>query len=155
MEAIAKTDEQSVAYKYEAGLKGFSTALTPRVTWRDRGGDPQQYEFGGVNNDSRVTVKAKNRVLVADGGKSGSLATFTPPHVFFFTREVDTNLGYIWYRKDGDTQFGIGIRQADGEEVQQYVENFALHNAPPGTMQRMAVYYLISSGQRPKPRDRR
>jgi hypothetical protein len=144
MEAIAKTDEQSVAYKYEGGLKGFSTALTPRVTWRDRGGDPQQYEFGGIKNDSRVTVKAKNRVLVAGGGRNGSIATFTPPHVFFFTREVDTNLGYIWYRKDGDAQFGMGIRQAEGEEVQQYIENFALHNAPPGTMQRMAVYYLMS-----------
>lgn len=144
MEAIAKTDDQSVAYKYEGGLKGFSTALTPRVTWRDRGGDPQQYEFGGLKNDSRVTVKAKNRVLVAGGGRNGSIATFTPPHVFFFTREVDTNLGYIWYRKDGDTQFGMGIRQAEGEEVQQYIENFALHNAPPGTMQRMAVYYLIT-----------
>jgi hypothetical protein len=144
MEAIAKTDEQSVAYKYEAGLKGFSTTLTPRVTWRDRGGDPQQYEFGGIKNDSRVTVKAKNRVLVAGGGRNGSIATFTPPHVFFFTREVDTNLGYVWYRKDGDTQFGLGIRQAEGEEVPEYVENFALHNAPPGTMQRMAVYYLIT-----------
>ncbi len=144
MEALAKTDEQSVAYKYEGGLKGFSTALTPRVTWRDRGGDPQQYEFGGIKNDARVTVKAKNRVLVAGGGKSGSIATFTPPHVFFFTREVDTNLGYIWYRKDGDAQFGMGIRQAEGEENPQYVENFALHNAPPGTMQRMAVYYLIT-----------
>ena len=148
MEAIAKTDEQSVAYKYEGGLKGFSTALTPRVTWRDRGGDPQQYEFGGLKNDSRVTVKAKNRVLVAGGGKNGSIATFTPPHVFFFTREVDTNLGYVWYRKDGDAQFGMGVRQAEGEEVQQYIENFALHNAPPGTMQRMAVYYLITPGHR-------
>ena len=33
----------------------------------------------------------------------------------------------------------MGVRQAEGEEVQQYVENFALHNAPPGTLQRMAV----------------
>ena len=148
MEAIAKTDEQSVAYKYEGGLKGFSTALTPRVTWRDRGGDPQQYEFGGIKNDARVTVKAKNRVLVAGGGRNGSIATFTPPHVFFFTREVDTNLGYIWYRKDGDAQFGMGIRQAEGEEDPQYVENFALHNAPPGTMQRMAVYFLDHAGLR-------
>jgi hypothetical protein len=144
MEAIAKTDEQSVAYKYEAGLKGFSTALTPQVTWRDRGGDPQRYEFGGIKNDSRVTVKAKNRVLVAGGGRNGSIATFTPPHVFFFTREVDTNLGYVWYRKDADAQFGMGVRQAEGEEVPEYVENFALHNAPPGSLQRMAVYYLIT-----------
>lgn len=144
METIAKTDEQSVAYKYEGGLRGFSTALTPRVTWRDRGGDPQQYEFGGLKNDKRVTVKAKNRVLVAGGGKSGSIAAFPTPHSFFFTREVDTNLGYVWYRKDGDTQFGMGVRQAEGEEVQQYIENFALHNAPPGTWQHMSVYYLIS-----------
>lgn len=144
MEAIAKTDEQSVAYKYEGGLRGFSTTLTPTVTWRDRGGDPQTYEFGGIKNDTRVTVKAKNRVLVAGGGRNGSIAAFTPPHVFFFTREVDTNLGYVWYRKDADTQFGMGVRQAEGEENPQYVENFALHNAPPGTMQRMAVYYLIT-----------
>lgn len=144
MEAIAKTDQPSVAYKYEGGLRGFSTALTPQVTWRDRGGDPQKYEFGGIKNDTRVTVKAKNRVLVAGGGKSGSIATFPTPHAFFFTREVDTNLGYVWYRKDAEGQFGLGVRQAEGEEVAEYVENFALHNAPPGTWQRMSVYYLMT-----------
>ncbi len=143
MEAIAKTDEPSVAYKYEAGLKGLSTSLMPRVAWRDTGGEAQQYEFGGTTNETRVTVRAKNRVLIAEG-KGGSLATFTPPHVFFFTREVDTNLGYVWYRKDSDSQYGFGIRQADGEEVQEYADNFALYNAPPGTWQRMAVYFLAS-----------
>lgn len=50
MDAVAKTSEQWVAYKYDAGLGGFSTALTPRVTWRDTGGHPQQYAFGGVTN---------------------------------------------------------------------------------------------------------
>ena len=144
VEAIAKTDEPAVAYKYEGGLRGFSTALLPRVAWRDRGGDPQQYEFGGIKNDTRVNVKAKNRVLVAGGGKSGSIATFPTPHSFFFTREVDTNLGYVWYRKDAEGQFGFGVRQADGEEAPEYVENFALHNAPPGTWQKMSVYYLMT-----------
>ena len=43
MDAVAKTSEKWVAYKYDAGLGGFSTALTPRVTWRDTGGHPQQY----------------------------------------------------------------------------------------------------------------
>jgi hypothetical protein len=144
MEAIAKTDEPSVAYKYEAGLKGWSTSLLPRVTWRDTGGNAQQYEFGGIANENRVTVRAKNRVLVAEG-KGGSLATFTPPHVFFFTREVDTNLGYVWYRKDTETHYGLGIRQADAEDVPEYADNFALYNAPPGTWQRMAVYFLASA----------
>ncbi len=140
MDAVAKTDEPWVAYKYDAGLKGFSTDLTPRVAWRDTGGHPQQYQFGGIKNDTLVPVKAASRVLVAEGN-GGSVATFPPPHTFFFSREVDTNLGYAWYRKDAATRFGIGVRQAEGEEVEQYRENFALYNAPPGTWQRMAVYF--------------
>ena len=143
MDALATTKEEWIAYKYEAGLKGFSTDVTPRVVWRDTGGQPQQYAFGGVIHKTSAPVKAQNRVLVAEG-KGASLATFTPPHSFFFTREVDTNLGYVWYRKDTATTFGIGIRQADGEEVAQYVDNFALFNAPPGTIQKMAVYFYAS-----------
>jgi hypothetical protein len=143
MDAVASTSDPWVAYKYDAGLKGFSTDLTPRVTWHDTGGHVQRYAFGGVNNDTIVPLKAANRVLVAEG-KSGSLAAFPPPHTFFFTREVDTNLGYVWYRKDAAGRFGIGIRQADREENPLYVENFALFNAPPGTKQRMGVYFYAS-----------
>jgi hypothetical protein len=144
MDAVASTSEPWVAYKYEAGLKGFSTDLTPRVTWHDTGGHMQRHEFGGVNNDTIVPLKAANRVLVAEG-KPVSLAVFPPPHTFFFTREVDTNLGYVWYRKDGPGRFGLGIRQADREENPLYVENFALFNAPPGTNQRMGVYFYVSA----------
>jgi hypothetical protein len=76
---------------------------------------------------------------------------FTPPHTYFFTREVDTNLGYVWYRKDAAGRFAFGIRQAEREEAQQYVDNFALFNAPPGTEQRMGVYFYASveSGEPP------
>ena len=144
MEAIAKTDEPSVAYKYEAGLSGFSIDRTPRIAWHDTGGHQQEYLFGGPKNDSIAPVKAANRVLVAEG-PNGSLAVFTPPHTFFFTREVDTNLGYVWYRKDNDKQFAIGIRQPDREESEQYRDNFALFNAPPGTWQHMAVYFYVDA----------
>ena len=144
MDAVAKTDEKWVAYKYDGGLGGFSTALMPRVAWRDTGGHPQQYGFGGVRNDAIVPLKAANRVLVAEG-KAGSVAVFPPPHTYFFTREVDTNLGYVWYRKDEDGRFAIGIRQAEREEVQQYVDNFALFNAPPGTEQRMGIYFYAAA----------
>jgi hypothetical protein len=143
MDAIARTSEPWVAYKYEAGLRGFATDLTPRVTWHDTGGHPQRYAFGGVTNDTIVPLKAANRVLIAEG-PGGSLAAFPPPHTFFFTREVDTNLGYVWYRKDADGRFAIGIRQADREENPQYVENFALFNAPPGTWQHMGAYFFAS-----------
>jgi hypothetical protein len=143
MDAIASTKEPWIAYKYEAGLKGFSTELTPRLSWRDTGGHPQRFEFGGVKNETIVPLKAANRLLVAEGS-AGSIAAFTPPHTFFFTREVDTNLGYVWYRYDSEGKFGIGIRQADREESPQYVENFALFNAPPNTWQRMAAYFYVS-----------
>ena len=143
MDAAAATTEDGVAYKYDAGLSGFTTDLTPQVTWRDTGGHPQHYAFGGPKNGSIVPLKAANRVLIATGS-GASLAVFTPPHTFFFTREVDTNLGYVWYRKDGDKQFAIGTRQAEREEVEEYVENFALFNAPPGTVQRMGVYFYAS-----------
>jgi hypothetical protein len=140
MDALATTREEWIAYKYEAGLKGLSTELTPRVVWRDTGGQPQQYAFGGLIHTTAAPVRAQNRLLVAEG-KGASLATFTPPHTFFFTREVDTNLGYVWYRKDSATTFAFGIRQADAEDTPQYADNFALFNAPPGTVQHMGVYF--------------
>ena len=99
MDALAKTAEEWVAYKYDGGLKGFSTDLMSRVAWHDTGGQPQRNELGGVVNQTIVPEKAQNRVLVAEG-RNGSLAAFTPPHTFFFTREKDTNLGYVWWRKD-------------------------------------------------------
>ena len=145
MEAIAMTEEDSVAYIYEGGLRGFSTDTLSRVAWNDLGGNAQQYRFGGVTNDTRVAVRAANRVLVAEG-QGGSVAAFPPPHAFFWTREVDINLGYVWYRHDEGDRFGIGVRQHDREEHPRYVENFALYNAPPGTMQRMAMYFYAGTG---------
>ena len=145
MEAIAKTEEDSVAYIYEGGLNGFSTDTLSRVAWRDLAGNPQQYAFGGVTNDAKVAVRAANRLLLAEGA-AGSLATFPPPHTFFWTREVDINLGYVWYRHDEGDRFGLGVRQHDREEDPRYVENFALYNAPPGTLQRMAMYFYAGTG---------
>ena len=145
MEAVAATSEPWVAYKYEGGLRGFSRDAGSRIAWRDQGGHAQQYRFGGVASDSRVPVRAANRLLIAEG-RRGSIAVFPPPHTFFFTREVETNLGYVWYRHDRDDRFGIGVRQADGEDVAEYSENFALYNAPPGTPQRMAVYVYATAG---------
>jgi hypothetical protein len=143
MDAVASTQEEWVAYKYDAGLAGFSTALAPRVVWRDTGGHDQHYAFGGVANETIVPVKAANRVLVVEE-KGGSIAAFPMPHTFFFTREVDTNLGYVWYRLDEGKRFAFGVRQAEREDVAQYAENFALFNAPPGTKQRMGMYFYVS-----------
>ena len=143
MDAAAKTNEPWVAYKYDAGLKGLSTDLTPRVSWRDTGGRPQSYQFGGLVNKTLARVKAQNRLIVAEAN-GGALAAFPPPHTFFFTREKDTNLGYVWYRKDAEGRFGVGVGMPEREEDPQYVQNFALYNAPPGTVQKMGVYFYAS-----------
>jgi hypothetical protein len=161
-EAIAKTDEPSVAYKYHAGLKGFRTESARRVTWRDTARSWQKYEFGGAANNDPVALRARNRVMFVESG-GGALAVFPPPHKFFFAREIELNLGYVWYRNDGSGSFGVGVRHGDREEgfrpygasdelwtkrsrqARSFSQgNFALYNAPPGTWQRMGVYYFLS-----------
>jgi len=143
VEAVAKTDEPSVAYVYRAGLKGFSTAELARAGWRDTANQSQAHRFGGAINQDPVPLAAANRLVIAEG-PAGAVAVFPPPHTFFFTREVETNLGYVWYRKDAEGSFSMGVRQAEGEQVEHYRENFALYNAPPGTWQRMAMYLYVT-----------
>ena len=158
-EAIAKTEELSVAYKYNAGLKGFQTSS--RVRWQDVARAWQLYEFGGANNADPVALRARNRLEIVESD-AGSVAIFPPPHKFFFAREIELNLGYVWYRKDSDTSFSAGIRQAEHEEEyrphgvsdevwnrrvnqsRHNLGNFALYNAPPGTWQHMPVYFYLS-----------
>ncbi len=160
-EAIAKTSEPSVAYKYVAGLKGFGISDDRRVVWRDTARGWQHYAFGGGVNQQPVGLKARNRLGILETN-GGSLAFFPPSHKFFWSREVETNLGYVYYRKDAGDTFSIGARQPDREigakpwgdsdevwnrrvgEARGDLNNFALYNAPPGTMQRMAVYFYLS-----------
>lgn len=145
MDAIARTQEPWVAYKYDAGLKGFSTSTMPRVVWRDTGGWQQQHQFGGPKAIGLSGVRAANRLLVAEGPR-GSIATFPPPHTFFFTREVDVNLGYVFYRNDGGGSYSIGVTmpEAEADTFPQYEQNYALYNAPPGTWQKMSMYFYAS-----------
>jgi len=160
-EAIAKTEEKSVAYKYLAGLKGFAIDDDTRIIWRDPARAWQQYAFGGDPNKDPVALKARNRVAIVETG-GGSLAFFPPSHKFFFAREIETNLGFVYYRKLDEKTFAVGARQADREEpykpygvsdeewdkraheARHDINNFALYNAPPGTWQRMPVYFYLS-----------
>ena len=160
-EVIAKTDEPSVAYKYRAGLKGFSTEGS-RVRWRDTSRAWQKYEFGGAVNEGPVALRARNRLGLIET-PNGTLAFFPPSHKFFWAREIELNLGYVWYRMDNEGSFSAGVRHADYEEMfRPYgvsdelwekrvnqsrrfaLGNFAMYNAPPGTWQRMAAYFYLS-----------
>lgn len=160
-EAVAKTEQPSVAYKYIAGLKGFAIHNGTRVDWQDTARNWQAYEFGGTVNQDPVALKARNRLVFLDNA-GGSVAAFPPSHKFFFAREIETNLGFVYYRKDSNKSFAIGVRQADREEgyppygvsdavwnrraneSRHDANNFALYNAPPGTWQHMPVYFYLS-----------
>jgi hypothetical protein len=160
-EVVARTNEPSVAYKYIGGLKGFPIKDETRVVWRDTARGWQQYGFGGAVNQSAVGLQARNRLAILEAN-GGSLAFLPPSHKFFWSREIETNLGYVYYRKDSESTLAVGVRQPDREigakpwgisdevwnrrvgESRGHLNNFALYNAPPGTMQRMPVYFYLS-----------
>lgn len=162
-EVIASTNEQSVAYKYNGGLKGFAISDKTRLVWRDVAQNWQQYRFGGPVNEHAVALVARNRLAILEVNGGGSLAVFPPPHKFFFSREIETNLGYAYYRKDGPSSFAIGARMSENEqpyrpyglseelwekrahEARHHIHNFALYNAPPGTEQHMPVYFYLTA----------
>ena len=163
-EAIATTARPSVAYVYRAGLSGLKNDDYQRLRWRDVTRDWQHYRFGGGINDGPVPLRARNRILLLEQWR-GSLAIFPPSHKFFFAREIEMNLGYVWYSQRPDGRFDAGVRQGEREEMfrpwgasngiwekrvnqsRRFAQgNFALYNAPPGSLQRMAVYYYLGPG---------
>jgi hypothetical protein len=161
-EAVASTQAKDVAFIYKAGLKGFGIKDNTKLVWRDTSQVWQEEDFGGDTNEQPVNLQARNRVEILESG-AGSLGIFPAPHKFFFARENEVNLGYVYYRKDSNSEFSLGVMQPEKGEgykpwgvsdevwrrrsstARQQVLNYALYNAPPGTMQHMPVYYYLSA----------
>ena len=95
-----------MAYEFAAGLKGFTISDDTRLMWRDVARGWQHYRFGGPVNADAVALKARSRVEVVES-RAGSVAVFPASHKFFFAREVESNLGYNYYRKDSDTRLSF------------------------------------------------
>jgi hypothetical protein len=142
---VAKTEEPSVAFKYDAGLTGLLLTDNSRLAWRDLASNWQDYQLGGRVNEQPAIVKSNNRLMAAELPE-GAIAAFPPPHSFYWARESEENLGYSWYRKDSKEAFSFGIRQAELEEDPEFYHNFALYNARPGSQQRMPVFFYVSPG---------
>src|SRR5262245_32268573 len=144
---IAKTDRDNVAYKYDGGLKGLPIQGS-RVTWRDLAGRWQDQRFGGAINKDLASVWSANRLIAAEL-PGGSIAAFPPPHSFYGARESNQVLGDSYYRKDSATSYAFGIRQAEKEEDPEFLHNFALTSARPGTWQQMPVFLYVSTEKAP------
>ncbi|MGB6153688.1 MAG: hypothetical protein WBG48_17025, partial [Pricia sp.] len=141
---VAKTDHPSAAFKYDAGLKGLPILDAAKVLWRSLADTLQKDNMANRADDYINIIKGKNRLIAAEL-QGGSLAFFPPPHRFYWAREIEQNLGYGWYRKDDDSHFSLGIRQAELEEDPEFFHNFALYNARPGTPQYMPMFLYVSS----------
>jgi hypothetical protein len=149
---LATTDHRSAAFKYDGGLKGLPIQSSSRLVWRDLANRWQENRFGMPVSLGPATVWTSKRLIVAELA-GGSIAAFPPPHSFYWARESEQNLGYSWYRKDTDSTFSFGLRQAEKEEDPEYLHNFALYSARPGTVQRMPVFLYVSADSGPATAD--
>src|SRR5881394_1034640 len=96
---------------------------------------------------THLVILGKRRVQTTNHGTrtTVSLAVFPAPHQFFYPQDEAYNLKFVWHgRNYGQKvgEYGFGIRQSDTGD-KRFVPWF---NAPPGTEQRLAVFYLLARG---------
>jgi hypothetical protein len=141
VETVVHTSEDRRAILYDTGL-ALPAAAKTRFAWVDTEGNLRREEIGPESSDRHLAVR--HRVLIAESA-SGSVACFPPPHQFFSPRDLTDNLSTVWFGREHrgrDPRFGFGIRQSErggGSWVPWF-------NAPPGTDQRLGVFYLLSTG---------
>jgi len=78
----------------------------------------------------------------------GTVAVFPPPHSFIWDRQLEINVGFNYYRRDGDT-VALGVRHNEESEYPEGQSNprpWELYNARPGSDQRMPVFYYLCQG---------
>jgi hypothetical protein len=145
-EVVASTAKPWVAYKFSAGVSGITRSADTQIRWRDTSNQWQTTRLGGAINRDAVPLVASHRLVTVEKGDA-ALSLFPEPHRFFWSREVSINMGYNWYRKDGDAYFSVGIRHNDREDESESSANWALYSARPGTEQRMPVYLYPTLGK--------
>jgi len=141
VEAVVRTQEPARAILYDAGLMRENPAA-PRLVWFDTEGRVRDAKPDPKTEDTHLAVRY--RTLVAETA-AGSVACFPPPHQYFFPRDLTENQKTVWYGRrhrglDGRSGFGICQTERGGG---WFVPWF---NAPPGTSQRLGVFYLLWCG---------
>ena len=141
LETVLTTQEDWRAIIYDTGL----TSAQPdweAMAWNDTAGKLQNTKVDTTSGAASLAVSG--RTIVAQG-KSGSLAAFPPPHQFFYPLDEAYNLQFVWHGKHyrGHLRdYGFGVRQSSTGD-NRFVPWF---NAPPGTQQRLGVFYLLARG---------
>jgi hypothetical protein len=140
VESVMSTKEDGVAYLYDAGLVSARPSWR-RIAWKDAEGGIHRGEAEALPRVKKV----RHRTIVAESD-STSVACFPPPHAFFTPRDYTDNLSTCWAGRDhrgleDRPGFGIGQSETGGGNYAPWF------NAPPGTEQRMGVFYLLTRGK--------
>lgn len=145
-EAVLSTSQPDTAYYYDAGVDFQPAAdrtpgnnMESYATWYDAGGPAPRTERIPVASE-RNPVAVRYRAIAART-PNGSLAVFPPPHQYFFARDYTSNMGYTWHRS-WRGHVGLGVRQLPDDNSPYY----PWMNAPPGTQQRMGLFFIVSDG---------
>lgn len=141
VETVLATEEANRAILYDAGLVGDNAGWR-RLAWMDTEGRLQRATVDPTATSTPLAVR--HRALLAEADH-GSVACFPPPHQFHFPRDWTDNLKFTWYGRGHHGEpvpFGIGVRQEpDGRRPFE-----PWFNAPPGSRQRLGVFWLLSRG---------
>lgn len=148
--ARLSTDEPDTAYYFDAGLE--FAAPDDATPGRNMRTPFAYYDTEGVLREpvanglapERVPYRVRYRTLATKAG-AGSVAVFPAPHQYFFPRDFTSNLAHLWHRSRRG-RVSLGIRQIRDTNWIFY----PWVNAPPGTLQQMSVFFLLS---KEKPRD--
>ncbi|MBL8242346.1 MAG: DUF4350 domain-containing protein [Bryobacterales bacterium] len=143
--AVAVTNEPDTAYFYDAGLRMAvprdarpGNNMESEITYYDKAGN---FKTEHPNVSEKLPVQVRYRTLAARA-QGGSIAVFPAPHKYFMPRDFTTDMGFLWYTA-WRGQVYLGIRQLPDDNSRFY----PWMNAPPGSQQRMNVFFLLSPGE--------
>lgn len=149
-DAVASTQEPMTAYLYDAGIKLAAPKESVRTGKREVVSPIHYYDTEGIRRvtmtdgpDRRIErVRYRSIAAKLDGG---SIVVFPAPHTYIAPRDYTSNNGYLWFHgwsgRGGLGELGLGVRQPNDDGAGFY---YPWMNAPPGTTQRMGIFFMVS-----------
>ena len=138
-EAVLSTTQDHRAILYDAGLVAPPGRATG-YAWIDPRTGPQS-----VPADTPAGVRAARYRTAALEFPGGNVTVFPPPHRYLYPLDFADNFGFNWLGRHYDPSApgdGVGVRQPPTGD-NRYVPWV---NAPPGTEQRLPVFYRFGPG---------
>ncbi|RYX85948.1 hypothetical protein EON83_04115 [bacterium] len=138
-QAVVSTQRDASAIVYDTGLSSAAPTWSS-VAYMDNN---DRWQRTG-NSDAATPVAVRYRAIMGQSS-GGTVAVFPPPHSYFYPLDYADNFKFAWQGRgfrDLVSESGFGIRQSlEGDR-----RHVPWVNAPPGTVQKLGVFYLLSRG---------